>query len=156
MDESGEGSNPALKRLIVETATTFTPNVWCGYWFESLKVVTSWTRLIPTHSGVSHQDMIHDVLIIDLQRLLDKTQIYIVCDLKLVYNHIRCGLTARISRFHRGGRGSIPRTGTPSFIFVLLITSCVSKGVVRLAISPWNAGGVVGIKIHNLFFLSPL
>jgi hypothetical protein len=30
---------------------------------------------------------------------------------------IRCGLTARISRFHRGGRGSIPRTGTSSFAF---------------------------------------
>jgi hypothetical protein len=34
-------------------------------------------------------------------------------------NHIRCGLTARISRFHRGGRGSIPRTGTSSFVFWL-------------------------------------
>jgi hypothetical protein len=37
-----------------------------------------------------------------------------------LHNHIRCGLTARISRFHRGGRGSIPRTGTSSFVFDLV------------------------------------
>jgi hypothetical protein len=35
-----------------------------------------------------------------------------IATIRLLSHDIRCGLTARISRFHRGGRGSIPRTGT--------------------------------------------
>ena len=33
-------------------------------------------------------------------------------------NDIPCGLVVRIRRFHRRGRGSIPRTGVKYFIYL--------------------------------------
>ena len=37
---------------------------------------------------------------------------------KILHQHIPCGLVARIRRFHRRGRGSIPRKGAQCFFAI--------------------------------------
>ena len=69
---------------------------------------------------------------------------------EILHQHIPCGLVARIRRFHRRGRGSIPRKGVPCFsrihnainksqlmlegnIFLIVDSNMVYIGIVRIS-----------------------
>ena len=43
------------------------------------------------------------------------TMVFVTKSRQFCYCHIPCGLVARIRRFHRRGRGSIPRKGAQCF-----------------------------------------
>ena len=64
---------------------------------------------------------------------------------KILHQHIPCGLVARIRRFHRRGRGSIPRKGD-YFIqyldkFDVVPNFVLSSGKCQYKLSPvWSSG----------------
>ena len=78
------------------------------------------------------------------------TTVFVTKSRQFCYCHIPCGLVARIRRFHRRGRGSIPRKGVPCFsgthnainksqlmlegnIFLIVDSNMVYIGIVRIS-----------------------
>ena len=78
------------------------------------------------------------------------TMVFVTKSRQFCYCHIPCGLVARIRRFHRRGRGSIPRKGVPCFsgihnainksqltlegnIFLIVDSNMVYIGIVRIS-----------------------
>jgi hypothetical protein len=76
--------------------------------------------------------------------VLTKEHIATICFLS---HDIRCGLTARISRFHRGGRGSIPRTGTSSF--ASLVTTPRPASFVLKEDFSWPSNNLFGLTLST-------
>ena len=78
------------------------------------------------------------------------TMVFVTKSRQFCHCHIPCGLVARIRRFHRRGRGSIPRKGVPCFsgirnainksqltlegnIFLIINSNMVYIGIVRIS-----------------------